>query len=332
MTKLTLPLIDLHRHLDGNVRISTILELAQQHHLPLPAQELHALERHIYIQDKTTDLLAFLKKLDYGVSVLANIDACERIAYENIEDAYDEGLAYVELRFSPFYMAQSHGLSIEDVVAAVIRGAQRATKVFAIKANLIGILSRTFGEHACLRELNALLAHHEGISGLDLAGDEHNFPAKRFTRHFAIARERTNWHYTVHAGEAAGANSIWDAIKLLHANRIGHGVNAAEDPSLMTYMQIHSIGIETCLTSNYQTGTWTDTASHPLKLFLQQGIPVCLNTDDPGVSNITLKDEFELARTVLALSDTDCYQLQQNAIDMAFLDRADKAALRAQKS
>jgi adenosine deaminase len=322
-----MPLIDLHRHLDGNVRVSTILSLAQTHDLFLPSYELADLEQQIYIQDKTTDLLAFLEKLDYGVSVLATLDACERIAFENVEDAYNEGLSYVELRFSPFYMAQAHNLSLTDVVAAVVKGTQRGCQQFTVQCSLIGILSRTFGHQACMLELQALLAHHDAIAGLDLAGDEYNFPAKMFVDHFALAREKTNWRFTIHAGEADGPSSIWDAIKLLHADRIGHGVRAIEDPALMTYLQQRGIGIESCLTSNYQTGTWTDTASHPVKQFLQQGVLVCLNTDDPGISNITLESEFELARCVVDLNNDECNTLKQNAIEMAFLNDASKKNL-----
>ncbi|WP_371193009.1 adenosine deaminase [Glaciecola sp. SC05] len=327
MTTLRLPLVDLHRHLDGNVRVSTILALAKEHKLPLPSEHLDTLEKIIYIQDKTSNLLEFLQKLDYGVSVLANIEACERIAFENVEDAYNEGLAYVELRFSPFYMAQCHKLALTDVVGAVVRGINAATAIYPVKAKLIGILSRTFGEEACMLELHALLAHHESIAGLDLAGDEYNFPGKRFVEHFALARAKTDWRYTIHAGEADGASSVWDAIHLLRANRIGHGVRAVEDPALVEYLKEHEIGIESCLTSNYQTGTWTDVASHPLKSFLEHGVLACLNTDDPGVSNISLRDEFDIAQTVLKLSSLECDTLQKNAINMAFLSAEEKSML-----
>ncbi|WP_395343405.1 adenosine deaminase [Ningiella sp. W23] len=312
------PLIDLHRHLDGSVRVSTILDLAKQYNIALPASSLSELERCVYVQDRSADLLDFLKKLDYGVSVLASLDACERIAYESVEDAYQEGLSYVELRFSPYYMAQSHALDMSELVAAVISGVSNACVDFDIQSSLIGILSRTFGEACCDAELEALMAHHSHIEALDLAGDELNFPAARFTDHFAKARAKTNWRYTIHAGEADGASSVWDAIKLLHASRIGHGVRAIEDPKLMDYLAQHNIGIESCLSSNYQTGTWVDTPSHPLKRFLEHGIQACLNTDDPGVSNITLKDEFDLAQNVLGLTQSQCEQLKLNAKKQAF--------------
>ncbi|MFC4699298.1 adenosine deaminase [Glaciecola siphonariae] len=328
MTPNILPLIDLHRHLDGNVRVSTILSLAQQYDLPLPANTQEALEKAVYIQDRTSDLMAFLQKLDYGVSVLASLDACERIAFENVEDAFKEGLAYVELRFSPYYMSLAHKLPLSEVVAAVVQGTARGMRAYKVKAKLIGILSRTYGQDACMEELKALLAHKDAIAGLDLAGDEANFPAAMFVEHFNKAKANTDWQFTIHAGEASDAQSVWDAINLLKATRIGHGVRAIFDESLMQYMTEHRIGIESCVTSNYQTGTWLDIDNHPVKQFLAHGIPVCLNTDDPGVSNIKLADEFKLARERLNLSDSEIDTLKSNAIDISFASNDEKQTLR----
>nr|WP_179952562.1 adenosine deaminase [Ningiella ruwaisensis] len=326
MSIATLPFFDLHRHLDGNVRISTIISLAKKHQISLPSFDEEILKQNVFIQDKTSDLLAFLEKLDVGVSVLADIEACEQIAYENIADAHAEGLTYVELRFSPFYMAKAHQLDMREVVGAVVRGCEAASKTLSMPFNLIGILSRTFGTEACMLELEALLAYHQKIAGLDLAGDEYNFPATMFKSHFDIAKSKTDWRFTIHAGEASGAQSVWDAIHHLHADRIGHGVRAIEDESLLDYIASEKIGIESCLTSNYQTGTWLDTKNHPVKLFLSKGIRVCLNTDDPGVSNIRLNDEFDIAKTTVGLSDLQCQQLLKNAINISYAEPAFKQA------
>lgn len=323
-----MPLIDLHRHLDGNVRISTILTLAAKNGCKLLYNDEKALSEHILIKDKSTDLMAFLQKLDVGVSVLAHIDDCEQIAYENVIDAIQEGLSHVELRFSPYYMAQTHNLPLAGVVDAVICGVERANKEHQYNAKLIGILSRTFGVEACFEELFALLGAKSNIVALDLAGDERNYPARLFTEHFKLAREQ-GLQVTVHAGEADGATSIWDAIILLGATRIGHGVSAIEDESLLSYMASKKIGIETCILSNYQTGTWTNMATHPVKTFLQYGIEVCLNTDDPGVSNNTLASEYALAKSVLGLNDNAIMQLKKNALSQTFLTSAEKNAIKS---
>ncbi|HCJ7429135.1 TPA: adenosine deaminase family protein, partial [Citrobacter freundii] len=218
MIDTSLPLTDVHRHLDGNIRAQTILDLGRQFNLTLPAQTLETLIPHVQVTSTEPDLVSFLSKLDWGVKVLASLDACLRVAFENIEDAARNGLHYVELRFSPGYMAMAHQLPVAGVVEAVIAGVREGCKTFGVEARLIGIMSRTFGEAACLQELDALLAHRDHITALDLAGDELGFPGSLFLSHFNQARD-AGWHITVHAGEAAGPESIWQAIKELGAER-----------------------------------------------------------------------------------------------------------------
>jgi len=321
-----LPLIDIHRHLDGNIRPSTIWQLGQQNDIVLPESNFKAFVPHVQIQDSEADLLAFLKKLDWGVAVLKTLDDCKRVAYENVEDAFNAGLNYAELRFSPFYMAQAHQLNVTDVVGAVIDGIASGVKDFSVKINLIGILSRTFGVESCQHELEALLAHKNKLVAIDLAGDEYNYPGELFVNHFQQA-DNAGLQITVHAGEASGSASIWQAIEQLKATRIGHGVACSTDKKLMEYMAKHQIAVESCLTSNYQTGTIADLSQHPIKTFLENNLLVCLNTDDPAVENIELKHEYSLAKTVLKLSDSDLKQLQMNALTASFLTENEKKEL-----
>lgn len=322
----TLPLLDLHRHLDGNIRPETIWQLATKNSIVLPATQFSDFIPHVQIQGSESDLLAFLKKLDWGVAVLKSLDDIKRVAFENVEDAFNAGLNYAELRFSPYYMSMNHKLNVADVVAAVIDGTNAGMKAFDIKINLIGILSRTFGVKQCQLELDALLTHKESLIAIDLAGDEYNFPGELFVEHFKKVRD-AGLQVTVHAGEAGGAASVWQAINELGATRIGHGVATIEDEKLMSYMVNNNIAIESCLTSNYQTGTVTDLSQHPLKTFLSHGIKACLNTDDPAVQGIEIKNEYLVAQQVLKLNDKDISQLQQNAIDVSFLSEHDKKAL-----
>lgn len=326
----TLPLLDLHRHLDGNIRPATIWQLADLNNIALPTTQFEEFIPHVQVQHSEADLLAFLKKLDWGVAVLKSLDDVKRIAYENVEDAYNAGLDYAELRFSPYYMAMNHQLSITDVVAAVVDGVQMGMKSFDIKVNLIGILSRTFGVKQCQLELEALLTHKDKLVAVDLAGDEYNFPGELFIEHFKQVRD-AGLQITIHAGEAGGAKSVWQAINELGATRIGHGVATIEDEKLMTYMVNNNIAIESCLTSNFQTGTVKDLSQHPLKQFLNFGIKACLNTDDPAVQGIEIKHEFDVAQTVLHFTDNEISQLQKNAIDVSFLSSNDKALLLSSK-
>lgn len=326
----TFPLIDLHRHLDGSVRLETILDLGRQHNLPLPAWEVESLRPYVQITEPQPGVMAFLQKFEWMTGVLVNYDACRRVAYENVEDARNEGIDYIELRFSPWFMAEPHGLDPAGVTAAVVEGVTQGERDFGVRVNLIGILSRTYGPEIAWKELESLLTQKEHIAALDLAGDEANFPAIWFVEHFKRARD-AGWQITVHAGESAGPESIWQAVQELGAQRIGHAVAAVQDPALMDFLAEHRIGIEANLTSNVQTTTVPDLASHPMKTFLEHGLLATLNTDDPGISAIDLPHEYNIAAPAAGLTPGMIHQAQRNALEVAFLPAAEKEALRAIK-
>lgn len=323
-----IPLTDLHRHLDGNIRTQTILDLGQKFGVALPAYTVADLTPHVQIVEAEPSLVAFLSKLDWGVAVLGDLDACRRVAYENVEDALNAQIDYAELRFSPYYMAMKHNLPVAGVVEAVVDGVKAGVRDFGVQANLIGIMSRTFGTDACQQELDAILSQKDHIVAVDLAGDELGQPGDRFISHFKQVRD-AGLHITVHAGEAAGPESMWQAIRDLGATRIGHGVKAIHDPQLMDYLAKHRIGIESCLTSNIQTSTVESLALHPLKRFLEHGVLACLNTDDPAVEGIELPYEYEVAAPQAGLSQEQIRQAQLNGLELAFLCDTDKQALKA---
>lgn len=323
----SLPVTDIHRHLDGNIRAQTILDLGRQFNLALPATTLESLRPHVQVVENQPDLVSFLNKLDWGVKVLGDLDACRRVALENVEDAARAGIHYAELRFSPGYMAMNHNLPVAGVVEAVIDGIKAGCQKYNVDVRLIGIMSRTFGDEACLRELEGLLAHRDHITAVDLAGDELGFPGSEFLSHFTQARD-AGFRVTVHAGEAAGPESIWQAIRELGAERIGHGVKAIEDRALMDFLAEHRIGIESCLTSNIQTSTVSSLAHHPLKQFLEHGILATLNTDDPAVQGIELAHEYQHAAPAAGLSAAQIHQAQENGLTIAFLSDAEKTAIR----
>jgi len=320
------PLIDLHRHLDGSVRLETILDLGRQHNLSLPAWDIEGLRPHVQVTEPTPGLIAYFTKFKWMVGVLVNYDACYRIAYENVEDAAREGIDYIELRFSPYFMAEPHGLNPEGVVEAVVAGAQSGEQEFGVRVNLIGIISRTYGVENGWTELNALLTQREHLVSLDLAGDEINYPARVFTEHFKKGRD-SGWEITVHAGEAAGAESIWQAINDLGATRIGHAVRAIDDPRLMDVMLETQIGIEANLTSNLQTSIVPELSHHPASAFLDRGLLVTLNTDNIGVSGIDLVHEYTVAAPAAGLSQDQILQAQHNALEIAFLSDDEKEYL-----
>jgi adenosine deaminase len=326
-----IPWVDLHRHLDGNIRLETILELGRQYEIPLPAWDVESLRPHVQVTEPKPGVMAFLANFEWMVAVLADTDACRRVAYENVEDAWREGLDYVELRFSPVFMAEPHDLEPAGVVAAVVEGIQQGRRDFPIEVNLIGIISRTYGPERGWQELNALLSQKDHIVGLDLAGDEINFPGALFLDHCREARD-AGWQVTAHAGESCGPERVWEAIQDLGASRIGHGVHAVEDPDLLAFLREQRIGIECNLTSNVQTTTVPDFASHPLRTFLEQGLLATINTDDPGISNIDLAHEYNVAAPAAGLTREQIHQAQANAVEVTFLSDEEKEALKQRKT
>ena len=321
------PLIDLHRHLDGSVRLQTILDLGRLHRIPLPGNSLDELRPHVIVSTPQPGLIEFLAKFKWMTAVLADYDACRRVARENVEDAQREGIRYIELRFSPAFMADAHNLDPSRVTAAVIEGVREGEAATGVRANLIGILTRTYGPVRARRELRALLDHKNEITALDLAGDEGNWPAELFIEHFKEGRE-AGWQVTVHAGEAAGAQSIVTAIDQLGATRIGHAVRAVEDVAVMDLLRERHIGIEANLTSNVQTSTVPDYPSHPLKKFLESGLLATINTDDPGISGIDLAYELDVAAPAAGLDESQIVRALENAWEIAFLGPEEKARLR----
>jgi adenosine deaminase len=326
-----LPLIDLHRHLDGNVRLETILDLGRQHNLPLPAWDPDSLRPFVQVTVPQPGVMAFLSRFHWMTAVMVDYDACRRIAYENVADARREGLDYVELRFSPWFMAQASQLDPVGVVEAVADGIAAGRRDFNQPVNLIGIISRTYGPQSAWLELNALLSQPDRIIALDLAGDEANWPGELFVDHFKRAR-RSGWQVTVHAGEISGAESVWQAIQGLGAVRIGHAVRAFDDPVLLDYLYDHQIGIEVSLTSNVQTSTVEDYPRHPLKSFMHRGLLAALCSDDPGISGIDLRYEYEVAAPRAGLSILQIEQAQRNALEIAFLTKEEKDALLANRA
>lgn len=325
-----LPLIELHRHLCGNIRLSTILDLAGRHHIPLPAADEEGLRPYVQVSIAQPGVMAFISRIQFAVSVLADAEACRRAAYENVQDAAAEGIDYLELRFSPWFMAEAFSLDPAAVTAAVCEGVKEAARQTGITANLIGILSRTYGVETARKELDALLTCRDSITAIDLAGDEINYPAPLFKEHFARARA-AGWRVTVHAGESCGAESIWQAIEELGAERIGHAVHAVDDPHLMEFVKEKRIGIECNLTSNVQTSTVNDYPAHPLKRFLENELLATINSDDPRISGIDLRYEYEVAAPAAGLSLAQIRQAQANALEVAFLPAAEKEALRNKK-
>jgi adenosine deaminase len=327
----SLPLIDLHRHLDGSIRLETVIELADRQGIELPAHDVESLRPYVVVEGKAASLMDFIGRFRYLTAILHDLDACRRVAYENVEDAQREGIDYIELRFSPWFMSETHDLDPAGVVEAVADGIKTAERDTGVRAQMIGIMSRTYDTETCHRELDALLAHRDHLVAIDLAGDELKFPAELFRDHFKRARD-AGLQVTVHAGEVDGPESVWSAIRELGATRIGHGIHSLRDPELVDYLAEHRIGLEVSITSNIHIGTVDEYANHPVRQIFELGLLANLNTDDPAISGIDLRHEYEVAAVRAGLSPQMTRQSQANSLEMAFLPEEEKRALLKRRS
>lgn len=321
------PLVELHRHLDGNVRTATVLDLARRHGIELPAWTVEELTPYVQITEREPSLVHFIAKFALLRRVMVDYDAVRRIVRENLEDAAREGIDYIELRFSPYFMGEEHGLDTAGVVEAACDALEEGRGRLPVKAKLIGILSRHYGPEIGRLEMAAILRGRErGVVALDLAGDEANFPGDLFVRHFQEARE-AGLRTIAHAGEAAGAASVRQAVLELEAERIGHGIRAIEDPAVLDLLIERGVPLEVCPTSNLHTSTVRDYASHPLPALLRRGVRCTLNSDDPSISGIGLAHEYRVAAEELGLLEAEIRRLQETAVEAAFLTPEERAEL-----
>ncbi|HWM90708.1 MAG TPA: adenosine deaminase [Thermoanaerobaculia bacterium] len=317
------PLVELHRHLDGNVRLKTVLDLARQHKVELPAWTVEGIRPYVQVVGREPSLMDFIAKFEMLRRVMVDYDAVRRIVRENLEDAVREEIDYIELRFSPAFMAEHHKLDPFGVTEAACDTLEAAHDL-PVRAKLIGIISRHYGPERGWTELETAIRFRDrGIVALDLAGDEARFPGDLFVDHFRKARD-AGLRVIAHAGEAAGAESVRQAVLGLGAERIGHGIRAIEDPAVLDLLAEREIPLEVCPTSNVQTSTVPDLRSHPLPALLARGLAVTLNTDDPSISGIDLAHEYRIAQEELGLSEHDLRKMQESAVAAAFLSHEER--------
>lgn len=325
--KTNIPLIGLHRHLEGCIRPETILDVASQYHLSLPASTIDELRPYIQITAPVADVMTYITRFELMQLAMVNYAVIRRMTFEVFEDASREGINYLELRFSPLFMAEKHHLDLDGVVEAVCAGLEDALENLPIRAKLIGIMSRTYGSDLCWDELKAVVrGRDQGVVAVDLAGDEVNYPAELFVEHFQYARDK-GMHVTVHAGESTSSEQVRIAIKELGAERLGHAVRAVDSPEVMDLILDRAIGVETCLTSNVQTGVVKNYREHPLPVYLERGILVTLNTDSTVISNVDLPGEYQIAQDEIGLTNEDLVQIRKNALQVAFLTDGERKEL-----
>ena len=322
----SLPKSELHCHLDGSMRVATILDLAREQGVELPYNSEAELANFLQVDDDCDSLEDYLKAFPIVNKVLQTEGALERAAYELAEDAAGENVRLLEVRFSPVLHTNS-GLTLEQVLSAVLRGKNRAETDFKIRIGIIISSIRSISPEVSL-ELAQLTVNYKdkGVVGFDLAGAEENFPAKDHKEAF-FHIINNNINTTVHAGEAYGAESIHQAIHYTRANRIGHGTRLREDMDLFRYVLDHRIPLEMCVTCNVQTQCVSSYDDHPIKDYLDACIRVTVNTDNRLISNTCLTDEYVKIIKHYNLSISELKKLILNGFTAGFLPYKERKEL-----
>jgi adenosine deaminase len=299
--------------------METLLRLAQERGLEAQSTSLEAFRQKLVLAKPLADLSSVLATFVLFQKVLDRPEVLEQVAFEVVEDCWNEGTRAVELRFSPSFVAEFSGLAWDEVLSGFERGMNRALKKYPdMRAGLICIASRDYGADAVDQVAEFYIKNQNRFAGMDLAGNEAQFPCRMFEASFKkiIA---SGGKTTIHAGEASGPENIWEAIELLGAQRIGHGISAIQDPVLMRYLSDKRICLEMCPTSNWLTQAVSTLEEHPLPKVLRAGVPVTINTDDPTVFGTTLPHEIQLCWQKMGLSEAELKLCQKHAWDSSFL-------------
>jgi len=321
----SLPKVDLHRHLEGSIRLTTLVELAERGEIPLPANQAK-LKRMVTVQPGDPASHAhFLSRFGRLRQVFQSEAIIRRIAAEAVEDARLDGVRHLELHLTPPALAQAADFDYEDVIEWVWQAGSSAAGS-DLSVGLVVSLNRHEPVSLAERAVAAALAQPEGVIALDLAGDEAAHDAAPFADLLARAKQ-AGVFISVHAGEWNGPGSVRQAIELLGADRIAHGVRAMEDRDTVLMARDRGIPFAVCLTSNVQSGVVGGYADHPLPAMIQAGLQVSLNTDDPSVSGIRLTDEYQLAVDMLGLSVESIQMVVLAGAQSAFLPAKPKASL-----
>lgn len=314
---LALPKIDLHVHLDGSMRLATILDLAGKDGVQLPANDEESLKSILKLGQPCESLEEYLRVFDVTCSVLQSTHGLTRAAFELVEDNAAENVRYFEVRFSPVLHTRE-GLTMEAVMDAVLEGLREGERRFGVQSGIIICGIRNMSPETSYKLAQLCVSYkNEGVVGFDLAGAEYNNPPVNHIEAFYLVANN-NINVTLHAGEAAGAESIHQAVHYNKANRIGHGTRLFKDGDLMNYINDHRIPLEICITSNVQTAAVRSLEAHPLPLYYRKGLRVTINTDNRLVSQTTVTDELLLANTAFGFSMFDIKTIIMNGFKSMF--------------
>jgi adenosine deaminase len=320
-----LPKAELHVHLDSALRPETMIELARAAKFSLPTTDPDALRRFMRVDDAGS-LEDYLARFEYTIPLLQTPDGIERVAYEMVEDARRDGLRYLEVRYCP-RLSTRGGLTMAEALEAELRGLARGERDFGVVTRVINCSLRHYAPEVSLEIARLSVAFRDrGVVGFDLAGGEAGRPPGVHQAAFDAAADGC-LGITIHAGEAAGAASIAEAVHRCHADRIGHGTRLYEDPVLRDYIRDRRLLIETNITSNVQTRAVARAEAHPVRGYFDAGLAVTLCTDGWLMAGVTLSDEYWLAHTALGFTRAEIDRMILDGFANAFLPWPERLAL-----
>ena len=322
-----LPKIELHCHLDGSVRVDTIIDIAKKEGIKLDSYERCDVEKMVQVPNDCISLNEYLKRFDLANKVMQSSKNIKRITFELLEDAQKENIKYIELRFAPLLHLDG-GLNIEEVIQSVVDGITEAEKMYDIRGNIILSCMRTMSEEdAILVVEEGKKFLNKGVVAIDLAGPEEEGFVKKYKKAIELARSY-GYNVTIHAGEAASGQNVIDAINILKAQRIGHGVRIKDMKDAYDLVKETGVVLEMCPTSNIQTKAIESFSKYPLYDFYKDGINLSINTDNRTVSNIDLSNEIKVISDEFNMSKEEYIDIYLNTVDATFSDELTKEWLR----
>ena len=319
--------VDLHRHLEGAIRLQTLIDLYREAGAPLPEATPADLAPRAQVLEPMKSLEEVLSRFTVAQGAFWDEAAAERIAYEAVEDLAADNVRLAELRFSPEFLCEPHALDWDLAMAAIVRGVERASGDHDVAVGLIAIASRNYGIGSAERTMAFALRHREHLVAFDLAGDERAYPPSLYLDVIAEL-DGSGLALTTHYGESGGPEFPRKAVEALGSMRLGHGVSVAWDPDVTALVRERGVTLEMCPTSNRRTEAVSHLEDHPARRLLDQDVSVTINTDNPGLFAIDLTHELEGCRGRLGFSDDDLRRVTANALDASFLDKPTKAAVR----
>lgn len=331
------PKVELHDHIDGGLRPVTVIDLATEYRIELPSTDPEELSAWLHRGANRKSLGLYLEGFSVTCGVMRTREAIERVAREAIEDLAEDGVVYAELRFAPVLHVRDD-LDLESIVEAALRGLEAGKKATGTCYGLILCAMRNMSPSLSLETAELAVSYRDrGVVAFDIAGDESGHPPKRHIDAFQYIRNK-NFNITIHAGEAFGPESIWQALQVCGAHRIGHGTRLIEDMaisgaridkmgSLASYVRDRRIPLECCLSSNVQTGVAADYASHPFNVLYRNDFRVSLCTDNRLMSQTSLTNEFLLAVEHFGLTIRDVERISINAMKSAFVPYGERVRL-----